>query len=176
MADVTLAELERAALSYLNRFDSSAKNLRRVLFGVVRRAEKLGPVDRDQAARLIDQLIERYQASGLIDDRRYAETMARSLRTRGTSARAIRFKLSGRGIDANDGAEALASIDGDAPDAELEAARALVRRRRLGPYRPADERSARRQRDLGALARAGFSLDVARRALECEADELNPDD
>jgi regulatory protein len=52
-----------------------------------------------------------------------------------------------------------------------------VRRRRLGPYRPQEERAARRQRDLGALARAGFSFDVARRALEISAgEELSRDD
>lgn len=53
----------------------------------------------------------------------------------------------------------------DEPTGELAAACALVRRRRLGPYRPAGTRAAHRQKDLAALARAGFSLDMARKVL-----------
>jgi regulatory protein len=40
--------------------------------------------------------------------------------------------------------------------------------------RPPAEREARRDRDLAALARAGFSLDVARRVLDLDdADALD---
>lgn len=167
--ELTRAALEQAALSYLNRFDSSARNLKRVLMGVVRRAEREGAeLDREQVRAWIEELLERYAASGLIDDRRYAAALADSLRRRGGSGRAIRHKLAARGVDGDVADRALADADRDSDDAELEAARALVRRRRLGPFRPADERVARRARDLGALARAGFSLDVARRALEIE--------
>jgi regulatory protein len=168
---VSREQLERAALAYLDRFDSSASNLRRVLLGVVQRAERQGEVDVEAARAAIDELIARYRASGLIDDRRYAENIADGLRRRGTSARAIRHKLAARGLPAEIVEDALGAADRDDRDAELCAARALVRRRRLGPHRPDDERAARHARDLGALARAGFSFEVARRALETEPDE-----
>ena len=48
------------------------------------------------------------------------------------------------------------------------AAARYARRRRLGPFRAAPEREERRQRDLAALARAGFAYDVARRVIEAE--------
>ena len=41
-------------------------------------------------------------------------------------------------------------------------------RRRLGPFRAAPERQERRERDLAALARAGFGYDVARRVIGAE--------
>ncbi|MDE0409722.1 MAG: RecX family transcriptional regulator, partial [Alphaproteobacteria bacterium] len=47
--------------------------------------------------------------------------------------------------------------------------RALARRRRLGPWRDPAERAARRQKDLAAMARAGFRLDVARQVIDAEA-------
>jgi regulatory protein len=142
-----------------------------VLLGVVRRAERKGAVDVPDAERMIDELVSRYVESGLIDERRYAETLASSLRRRGASGRAIRHKLVARGVPAGVVAEALEEADRDAGDPELDAARAFVKRRRLGQHRPAEERAARRARDLAALARAGFGFDVARRALGVEASD-----
>ena len=49
--------------------------------------------------------------------------------------------------------------------AEREAAWALARRRRLGPFRPA-ERASSRQRDLAAMARAGFGFGLARSVID----------
>ena len=162
----TRETLDRAALRYLERFDSSAANLRRVLAGHVRRAARAhSELDVPAAERLVDELIERYLASGLLDDARYAESLARGLRGRGASRRGIQHKLRARGVDAEAIDEAIASAGRDSDDAELDAARAFVRRRRLGPHRPEPERAERYQRDLAALARAGFSFEVARRAL-----------
>ena len=52
--------------------------------------------------------------------------------------------------------------------AELEAAKALARRRRLGPWRHPAERAARREKDLAAMARAGFRLDAARQVIDAD--------
>jgi regulatory protein len=57
----------------------------------------------------------------------------------------------------------------DDPAAELAAALAYIRRRRMGPFRsPPDPEQ--RLRDLARLARAGFDQGVAERALGMEAD------
>ncbi len=167
---LTREALERAALRYLDRFDTSAENLRRVLERTVRRVQReVEPELAERALGIIDELIERYRASGVLNDARYAENIAFGLRRKGTSRRAIAHKLAARGVGAElvDGALQSADRDSDG-DAELSAARAFARRRRLGPYRKAEERAARRDRDLAALARAGFSFDVARRALDDE--------
>lgn len=162
----TRDNLDRAALRYLERFDSSAANLRRVLRGHVTRAARAhAGLDVAAAERLVEELVDRYQASGLIDDARYAESLARGLRARGASRQGIRHKLRARGVSAEAIDAALAAAGRDSDDAELDAARAFVRRRRLGPHRPEQQRAERYRRDLAALARAGFSFDVARRAL-----------
>jgi len=49
-----------------------------------------------------------------------------------------------------------------------------ARRRRLGPYRMPEVRAERRDKDLAALARAGFDYDTARRVIEAETlDDLD---
>lgn len=170
--------LERAALSYLERYEATVAGLGRVLRGAVRRAVARGAeVDVEAAHREIELVVSRLRSAGLVDDRRYAETKIVSLRRQGASEHAIRARLLAAGVpgpvvdDALREAQEQAGADRDAT--ELEAARAYVKRRRLGPYRPAAERAARRTRDLAALSRAGFSYGVALQALEIDGD---PDD
>src|SRR5690606_5318904 len=156
------AELEAAALAYLERFDASAAALGQVL---LRRARKRGVADLDAVRARIERILERYRSSGILNDRRYAATLAAGLRRRGCSRLAIRHKLRSKGIASDDIELVLGELDGDAPDPELEAAKALARRRRLGPYRQKQADPTQRRKDLAALARAGFSYETAVRAL-----------
>lgn len=165
---VTAASLENAALHYLERFASSAVNLRRVLTRRVRRAATMGMADPAEAASLIEALVVRFEKAGLLDDRRYAEAKASSLHRRGGSRRSIAGRLAQQGVEGELIAAAIEKLREESEgDPEIAAACALARRRRLGPYRPAELRSASRMKDMAALARAGFSSEVTRRILAC---------
>lgn len=137
--------IERAALSYLERFDTSVANLRRVLGERVRKARQRStePLDVNAALSAIDALLARYCESGLLNDRRYAENLLSGLRQRGMSTRRARLKLTTKGVD-----EALVDelleqeADASDQDAELLAALAYVRKRRLGHYRRATSRGS----------------------------------
>jgi regulatory protein len=155
--------LEKWALGYLERFATSAENLRRVLRRRVRRRTSDNE-SVQRAGALIDELVERYRASGLIDDAAYAAARARGRLGRGEPLRRIAAGLAAKGVDAEDRAAALDALRETAPDPDLAAACAFARRRRLGPYRrgPAD-----RNRDLGSFARAGFGRREAEAVLGC---------
>lgn len=168
----TASYLENAALYYLERFSSSSANLRRVLMRKVARSARAHGTDPAEGAGRVEAIIARYQQSGLLDDAAYAAQKAASLSRRGTSRYGIRGKLAVKGVDAELIDAALERLDDERGPGDLVAACALVRRRRLGPYRPKEERAARRQKDLAALARAGFSLDVARRVLAADIEAL----
>ena len=162
-AKLDQTSLEKAALDYLGHYASSAENLRRVL---MRRVARAG-ADKDEAdaaRRAIDGIVARLLAHKYIDDGTYAAQLAASLHRRGMSAAQIRSRLAEKGVAVEPMKAALASL-GAAAESELAAACALVRRRRIGPCRPAASRGSFRERDLGVLARAGFGLDLARRVL-----------
>ncbi len=163
---VTPAYLQRAALAYLERYASSAENLRRVLRRKVDKRCRLRGEEPSEFYDMIDEVVAKSLSGGLIDDTRYAEARVASLRRRGGSARAIQAKLSAKGVDRATIAAALEGEDGD----EEQAARAFARRRRLGPFRPG-ERAPYRDKDLAALARAGFRFDVARAIVDGEEPE-----
>src|SRR5579871_6293648 len=77
---ITPTYLENAALYYLERFSSSSAHLKRVLMRKVMRAEAAGNGERAEGERLVDALIARYVAAGLVDDKAYARQRAASLR------------------------------------------------------------------------------------------------
>lgn len=165
---VTQQSLHNAALHYLERYASSADNLRRVLMRRVRRSALVHDTDPEEGARLIDELVTRFEAAGLLDDRAYAAARVTSLRRRGASSRAIAMGLRQKGVAAPDIAAALAEHEAEVENEDLEfiAACRLAQRRRLGPFRPSDKVGDFRQRDLAALARAGFAYDIARRVID----------
>ena len=179
---VTPTYLENAALYYLERFATSSANLRRVLMGKVTRSAYVHGTDPDEGAAMVDALIARYQGAGLLDDAAYARMRTTSLHRAGQSLRSIRGKLMQKGVAAGLIDDALAALeaDEDTPDLDRAAAIRLARKRRLGPWRAPDKREAKgekwREKDMAALARAGFSYDIARAVIDAEdPDELDED-
>lgn len=165
----TPERLEKAAYHYLERFATSAENLRRVLMRRVDRSAMLHGTDRAEGAAAVDALVVRFLKVGLLDDRTYAEARAASLHRQGKSARAIRQQLGQKGVDAEIVAAALETLVEEAGTERTDLAAAVnyARRRRIGPWRLGD-RDAARERDLAALGRQGFSYDTARRVIEAE--------
>ncbi len=162
---LTYETLEKLALGYLDRFDSTVVNLQRVLLRKVR-----ATAGDEDARTMVDRLLAQYVRDGILDDRRYAATMAAGLRRRGASLRAIRRKLAARGVDEATVGSAL-DAEGIDEAGELEAAQRLVKKRKLGPWRKPGERVPRRARDFAVLARAGFSLEVSRLAMGDRGDD-----
>jgi regulatory protein len=162
--------LENAAVFYLRRFPSSVENLRRVLRRKVMRARARG-ADKDfDSDAAIEVVVARMIDAGLVDDGAYARGLAQSLHRRGMPLRAIAQRLRTKGVPREAIEEALARVRDAEPDADLVAAWAHARRKRLGPFRDEDARAERRQRDLASLARAGFSYGLARQVID--ADEI----
>jgi regulatory protein len=170
---ITAQYLQNAAAFYLERYPATAEGLRRVLRRRVRRAEIAEAPIMDGVEEAIEATVRRFVLAGAIDDKEFAQTKARALHRRGTSSRMTRRKLALAGVDADTLDRALDALDEeldtDPERREWRAAVALARRRRLGPFRPEAQRADRRNRDLAAMARAGFALSVARKVIEAES-------
>jgi regulatory protein len=164
--ELTRRKLEELALSYINRFDCTASKLKSQLR---QRVRKLG--GHPDAEQWIAEQVERYQSSGVLDDARFARNLSAQLTRRGKSSRAISQKLAVRGVPSELAGELMAERRQNEPGAELEAARAFVKKRRLGPFRAPEARAQHRQKDLASLARQGFSFDTARSALAVDSSD-----
>ena len=167
----TAKHLENVALGYLARFQATARSLDRVLQRRVARSARHHGTDAAQGRALVADLIARYLRAGLLDDAAFARARAISLHGRGISTRAIKARLAEKGVAKPDIDAALAVLAEATPKdtpPDLAAAKRTARRRRLGPWRGADLRAERREKDLAALARAGFSYSVAKTVIDGE--------
>lgn len=171
------AKLREVAIAHLARFAATEAGLRRVLARRVdrwaREAEGQGQADvapRAAAARAAAaEVAKRLVAQGAVDDKGFAESRARRLLRGGRSRRAALAHLREKGVDAETAAAALP--EGEA--AELDAALAFCRRRRIGPFATAEASPEARLKALAALARAGFGRDVAGQALRMDPAEAD---
>lgn len=163
-----LAEL---AVAYLERFPTTAARATLFLRRKMGESVAEGLCNPADAHAWVGAVVQRMKRAQVLDDRRWAESRARVLHRRGRALRVIRRDLVVKGVEPElvDGAlDALAEEHGDV---ELSAARALARRRRLGPFARPHQRAELRERHLAVLARAGFSFTVARRVIDETADD-----
>ena len=172
----TPERLEKAALSYLERFATSAENLRRVLMRRIDKSARLHDTDSAALAEAVDALIARYRRAGLLDDVAYATARAASLHRTGKSLRYIRQSLAQKGVGADECDAAVQALQEEvSADTDLAGAVNYARRRRIGPWRR-ENREGTREKDLAALGRQGFSYDTARRIIEAEGPEMLEDE
>lgn len=165
------ASLYEAALAHLSRYAATESRLARVLARKIDRWAKLQAAEAadgetiSAAARTarssIPRIITRLRTAKLLNDGAFAIARAKRLTGQGKSRRGALAHLAAKGVAPGTAAEALA----DDPERELAAACAFLRRRRAGPFGDAPE-----PKTLAALARTGFSQDIAERALRLDRD------
>jgi regulatory protein len=161
--------LENAALHYLKRYTATVSQLKKVLVRKVDTSLRFHGGERTEALGWVDELVARLVRNGLVNDQAYAETKAHSLRASGRSARVITQKLKLKGV----AKEVVAQKVAEASMEVSEDAAALIwaRKKRLGPFRrDLKTRPDNRQRDLAAMARAGFSFAMAKKIIDGTAD------
>ncbi|MFN6250471.1 MAG: RecX family transcriptional regulator [Acetobacteraceae bacterium] len=171
------ARLREAALAHLARFAATEAGLRRVLERRVARWARAAEAEGQQreaiaasAAALtaeIAGIAQSLVAAGAVNDAAFAESRARRLARSGHSRRAIAARLAAKGIESDTAAAALP----EGEEAELLAAIAFCRRRRIGPFARVAPDAPARMKALAALARGGFAQGLARRALAMEPDQ-----
>jgi regulatory protein len=160
--------LYQTALKHLSRYSATEAGLARVLARKVDRwmrldaGENVAPEEATAALKRakddIPAVIARLSAAGLLNDASFAASRAKRLTREGKSRRATLAHLAAKGVKG-------VALPED-PERELAAACAYLRRRRAGPFGEAPELKI-----LAAMARGGFTQEVARRALRLDRDE-----
>jgi regulatory protein len=174
---ITKERLRNIALYHLQRFTTSAENLRRVLYRRALKAARHHETDMEEVRAWIDDVVDGLVRSAAIDDSGYADGKTLTMLRRGQSPRKIRAYLMSKGVDGETINTALARASDEVGDPDLEAARAYAMRRRLGPFRTKDLSPEMKQKELAVLGRAGFQYDIARKVVEAESesDLMQPD-
>ena len=146
-------EVEAARDIALRRLDRSPVP-RAALNDLLKRKEVASPI--------AEEVLDRLESAGLVDDAAYAAALARTrFAEKGAARRAIAEELRRKGLGEEDISAALTQIGAD----DEEATALTLARKKLAATRGL-EPVVRRRRTLALLGRKGYSQEVAMRAVE----------
>ena len=91
---------------------------------------------------------------------------------RGYSPNKIHQSLKMKGVDQGHIKNSIEKIKKKQIEPDFVSALKLCKRRRIGPLRPDDNRELFYKKDMGILARGGFSFDLSKRILDLEKNEF----
>lgn len=163
---MTKTRLQNIALYYLERFDSSALNLRKVLEQrLLKYSFDVPEFNLSEAKIWIDEIISYCEKYGYINDNRYAEIKINNYLLAGKPARYIKQKMQQKGIDEEIVDKILQNSEID----ETQLALNFAAKKKIGPFRPQTiDNKQNLQKDLATLVRAGFSYDIAKEIIFAE--------
>lgn len=167
---ITEKRLYNIALYYLSRYEATTGKVRDVLKRRLMTAERRGEEIPNEAPAWIEKIITQMVDLGYIDNNRYAENTFRRLTEAGKSVRSIAYKLKQAGLEEDVLSDLIEEQETTSGELDLTSALKLVKKRKLGLYRPESQRAAYAQKDLAVLGRAGFSYEIAQKALKGEED------
>ena len=103
----------------------------------------------------------------------YSDSKARMFLRRGYSLNKINQSLRNKGIENKYIKQSIDKIKEDEIEPDFVSALKLCKRRRIGPLRPNANRELFYKKDMGILARGGFSFELSKRVLDLEIDEFH---
>ncbi len=165
---ITAKYLHNAGLAYLQKFAASSKGFETELMRKVKKScMHHKEQDFETCAGLVRETVKKFERSGLLNDVVFAEGMVSSLRRGGKSKKAIVNKMTIKGLANDLTSKTLTEFDerehGGTAESEMTAALRFAKKKKLETKEP--------EKALAAMARAGFSYDIARRALNTELED-----
>ena len=164
--------LKDLAYSYLEKYNPSKQQLKVYLLKKYLTKIK-GSDSKKEVTSIIDEIVLNLEKNKILNDEMYSDSKARMFLRRGYSLNKINQSLRRKGIDSKYVQKSIDKIKDDQIEPDFVSALKLCRRRRIGPTRPESNRELFYKKDMGILARGGFSFDLSKRVLELEKDEFN---
>ena len=152
--------LKKYAFSYLSKYNTSKKNLDRILHNKVRRMN-LNKKDKYTLYSSIAFILTDLEINRLIDDKNFTQSKIYSLSLQGKSKISIISYLVQKGIEKNLIEESFENLELKNPNWETESAKIFARKKRLGI-----KHSNNFEKDLAKMARAGFNYNLSKKILE----------
>ena len=164
--------LKDLAYSYLEKYSPSKQQLKVYLLKKYLLKIK-GSKSKKEVTLIIDEIISNLEKNKFLNDEMYSDSKARMFLKRGYSLNKINQSLRSKGIEDKYVKQSIEKIKDNQIEPDFVSALKLCKRRRIGPLRPESNRELFYKKDMGILARGGFSFDLSKRVLELDAKEFN---
>jgi regulatory protein len=163
--------LRDLAYSYLEKYSPSKQQLKVHLLKKYLTKIK-GTKSKKEVTTIIDEIILNLEKNRILNDELYSDSKARMFLRRGYSLNKINQSLRNKGIDSKYVKQSIDKIKEDEIEPDFVSALKLCKRRRIGPLRPQANRELFYKKDMGILARGGFSFELSKRVLNLETAEF----
>ncbi len=164
--------LRDLALTYLEKYSPSKQQLKIYLLKKYLTKIK-GTKSKKEVSGLIDEILNNLEKNRIINDQLYSDSKARMFLRRGYSLNKINQSLRSKGIQDSFIKETIEKIKEDKIEPDFVSALKLCKRRRIGPVRPESNRELFYKKDMGILARNGFTFEMSKRILDLPLEEFN---
>ena len=164
--------LRDLAYSYLEKYSPSKQQLKVYLLKKYLTKIK-GTKSKKEVTLIIDEIILNLEKNRILNDEMYSDSKARMFLRRGYSLNKINQSLRNKGIDSKFIKQSIDKIKKDKIEPDFISALKLCKKRRIGPLRPDENRVLFYKKDMGILARGGFSFDLSKRILDLEKIEFD---
>ena len=164
--------LKDLAYSYLEKYNPSKQQLKVYLLKKYLLKIK-GTRSKKEVSAIIDEIILNLEKNKILNDEMYSDSKARMFLKRGYSLNKINQSLRSKGIDDKYVKQSIDKIKENEIEPDFVSALKLCKRRRIGPLRPESNRELFYKKDMGILARGGFSFDLSKRVLDLDTHEFN---
>tara|TARA_B100001029_G_scaffold178104_1_gene184078 strand:- start:1205 stop:1765 length:561 start_codon:yes stop_codon:yes gene_type:complete len=164
--------LRDLAFSYLEKYSPSKQQLKVYLLKKYLTKTK-GTKSKKEVSDLIDEILNNLEKNKIINDQLYSDSKARMFLRRGYSLNKINQSLRSKGVKEDFIKESIEKIKEDKIEPDFVSALKLCKRRRIGAVRPESNRELFYKKDLGILARNGFSFEMSKRILDLSLEEFN---
>ena len=164
--------LKDLAYSYLEKYNPSKQQLKVYLLKKYLLKIK-GSRSKKEVSAIIDEIILNLEKKKILNDEMYSDSKARMFLKRGYSLNKINQSLRSKGIEDKYVKQSIDKIKENEIEPDFVSALKLCKRRRIGPLRPESNRELFYKKDMGILARGGFSFDLSKRVLDLDTHEFN---
>ncbi|MDC0472442.1 recombination regulator RecX [Pelagibacteraceae bacterium] len=169
--DDLTTNLKDIAYGYLEKYSPSKQQLKTFLLKKYLTKIK-GSKSKKEVTEIIDEIISNLEKNSLINDALYSDSKARMFLRRGYSLNKINQSLRNKGIEIEHIKKSIDKIKEDEIEPDFVSALKLCKRRRIGAVRPEANRELFYKKDMGILARGGFSFGLSKRVLDLDQKEF----
>jgi|TARA_B100001063_G_C16715114_1_gene530247 regulatory protein len=163
--------LKDLAYNYLEKYSPSKQQLKIYLLKKYLTKIK-GTKSKREVSVIIDEIVNHLERNKIIDDELFADSKARMFLRRGYSINKINLSLRNKGVESDLIKRSIDKIKENNIEPDFVSALKLCKKRRIGATRPQANRELFYKKDMGILARGGFSFELSKRVLDLEEKEF----
>ena len=170
--DDLTTNLRDLAYSYIEKYNPSKQQTKTYLLKKYL-TKFQGSKAKKEITQIIDNIISNLEKNRFLNDALYSDSKARMFLRRGYSLNKIGYSLKSKGIDEKNIKLSIEKIKNEKSDPDFVSAMKICKKRRIGPMRPESNRELFYKKDMGILARSGFSYDISKKVLSMNRKELD---